>query len=33
MKRLLSLLLVMEMAGCGPSKEESLAALEELGAN
>ena len=33
MKRLLGLLLVMGMVGCGePTREERLAALEELGA-
>ena len=32
MKRLLGLLLVMGMVGCGPSEEESAAALEKLGA-
>ena len=32
MKRLLGLLLGMGMVGCGPSEEESVAALEKLGA-
>ena len=32
MKRLLGLLLVIGMVGCGASEEESAAALEKLGA-
>ena len=32
MKRLLGLLLVMGIVGCGPTEEESVAALEKLGA-